>query len=105
LKIAFLFQELRNLESPGSKGQNVEAAVFVSRQYSLYMRFTSDGTDSGGALIDDAKGPLLLEALPDHELVALFKDMQWEGHLGQEHDIERKERDLLSVAVVVCSFH
>jgi hypothetical protein len=29
----------------------------------------------------------------DHEFVARLENVEWESHAGQEHDVEREERD------------
>src|SRR5215475_957295 len=40
----------------------------------------------------DAKMTVVVEALLDHLFVAWFKNVQGKGHAGQQHEIQRKQR-------------
>jgi hypothetical protein len=44
---------------------------------------------------DDPEGLLLIEAFINHKLIALLKDVKFEGHAREQNCIERKQRQLV----------
>jgi shikimate kinase len=95
--------DLQQLETPPSDHQNIQAAVGVFAEDTLHRSRAAGIHDTFFIGQQDAEFDLVAQHRGDHFLVTVFKNMQRELGLRQQHYLKRKQRQP-SLHVTIMTF-